>query len=245
MLNTATASNKDARSIFEESRQKLVLKNISLSINLTTSNNKGQSKIRMIDITYAEFDELKKVLFEFTGPENIKGTRILATDFPDKRGVIEIYMPSTGKVQKVRANQRNMRIMGSEIPIEQFRTFINAETTFLMLDNEIFNGTNCYRVKVTNNADNDYEIAYISIDNELLLHIDKFDSKDNLLSQTDLSDYQVLNNNSKNVYPQQIKVSNHKSGKTSVINVLQMNALTNMDIEKFNLESILTKAQNN
>nr|WP_321451290.1 outer membrane lipoprotein-sorting protein [uncultured Carboxylicivirga sp.] len=232
------ANDNEARTLFESSRQKLVLNNIRMSVDLLTTNGKGQSKSKQLDVVYGKFNDLKKVMVEFTGPEKVKGTKILATDYPDKRGLIEIYMPATGKVQKIRANQHNMRIMDSEIPIEQFRAMVTSELCFTMLEKDNYQGVACQKIKIENSNDTDYEIIYISSDDKLILHIDKYDKRNELLIETEFADYKKIENSSKTFYyPEEIKVKNLKSGKSSELKVRDMAVLNHVEPGDFVIQS--------
>jgi hypothetical protein len=119
-LSLSANDKSEAKRLIESAQNKLQLKNIHLNMELETFDNKGEGKFKNLLVSFAEFENEKKVLIEFLAPEKVSGTKILTTKPNDKKGIIEIYMPSTGKIQKIRANQRNLKIMGSEIPIAQF-----------------------------------------------------------------------------------------------------------------------------
>lgn len=227
--------NDDARKMFETSRQKLVLKNIHLVLNLKTTNNKGISKNKELAVSYGDFIHEQKVLVEFLAPENVKGTKILATDYPEKRGIIEIFMPATGRIQKIRANQRNMKIMDSEIPIEQFRSIINADLCYSFLDKGEFNGQICHKIKVQSKNEDGYEVVYVSVDKELIVHMENFDKKERLIRTTDISNYKAIPNNKHKMYPQVISVQNLKSGKNSKIQVQKIKYILNINSKDFML----------
>ncbi len=80
-----------------------------MNLDLETFGGKGESKSKSLIVSFAEFDQKKKVMIEFVAPENVSGTKILTTDYPNKKGIIEIYMPATGKIQRIRANWCNLK----------------------------------------------------------------------------------------------------------------------------------------
>ncbi|MDA3953385.1 MAG: outer membrane lipoprotein-sorting protein [Bacteroidales bacterium] len=235
---TVANDNINAKELFEASKLKLSIANVHLILDLETFDKKGNRKSKVLEVSYATFDQLKKVKIEFIAPENIMGTKIITTEYPDKKGLIEIYMPSTGRVQKIRASQSNLKIMGTEIPIAQFSSTINSDFDFTHIGSEVVNGLQCYKIKVQNpNGKGDYGIAFISKDKEQLYRVEKYDSQSKLIILTELLEYTKINNSSNIVYPQRIFVKNFKTGKSSNMNIRNMNFLEKVTIEDFKLST--------
>lgn len=237
VLNIIAGNNIEAKKLFENSKQKLSLKNVHLVFDLETFDGKGNSKTKALSVSFGEFEQLKKVMVEFIAPENIKGTKILTTDYPDKQGIIEIYMPSTGKIQKIRANQHNLKIMGSEIPINQFSTTIDPDCNFTLLGKESIDGLNCHKIKMQKINEKGYEIAFVSVEKEYLLRIEKYDEQNKLVNQIKLSDYIEEPNVNNKVYPKIINVKNYKTGKSSNMKVRNVDYLKKVDIKDFTIET--------
>ncbi|MGE4586718.1 MAG: outer membrane lipoprotein-sorting protein [Mangrovibacterium sp.] len=236
LLRLGASSNEaDARQLVENSRQKLSLKNVHLSLNLETTDGKGNSKIKEMKVSFAQFDRLRKVLVEFTAPEKVNGTKILTTDYPDKKGIIEIYMPSTGRIQKFRASQRNLNMLGSEIPINQFSTVAGYKFTFTMLGKGTVNSTPCHKIKMYDPEEKGYGILFISVGKEQILRIEQYDSRDKLVRLTVMSEYMQVNNSGEHIYPKEIRVENRKTGKTSRMTVHQINYIKQIRQEDFSL----------
>ncbi|WP_163713275.1 outer membrane lipoprotein-sorting protein [Mangrovibacterium lignilyticum] len=236
-LKLFAGDNVEARKIFENSKQKLSLRNVHLVLDLQSFDAKGNEKTKSMDVSFAEFGEEKKVMVEVTAPENISGTKILTTDSKDQKGIIEIYMPSTGKIQKIRANQRNLKMLGSEIPINQFSSAVGADSNMNIVGEKSINGTLCHQIKMQKEDEKEYDVAYISVDQERLVRIETFDSRDNLVTQTDLSNYMKVEGIGSKMYPRDIHVKNLKSGKSSLLKVRQVDYLGNLNINDFKLSS--------
>ena len=236
-LRLVAGDSVEARKIYESSKEKLSLKNVHLVLDLQTFDAKGNEKSKSMKVSFAQFGDEKKVMVEVTAPENINGTKILTTDSKDQRGVIEIYMPATGKIQKIRASQRNLKMLGSEIPINQFSSVISAGTEMDIIGQQEINGVQCHVIKMQADDENEYDLAFISVDAEQLLRIETFDSKGNLTTQTDLSDYMKVRGTEAKMYPREIEVKNFKTGKSSRLHVVQLEYLTNVNIEDFKLVS--------
>lgn len=236
-LFTIANDNVEAKRLIENSQKKLSLKNVHLRMELETIDKMGQSKSKTLIVSFAEFGEEKKVMIEFVAPDKVSGTKILTTNYPNKKGIIEIYMPSTGKIQKIRANQRNLKIMGSEIPINQFNKIIDAELNFSLLGKEMINGTECHKIKVEKQGSKDYGIAFVSVEKEQLLRVERYNVQDKLQSLTELVDYMEVSNSESKVYPSVVRVKNFKTGKSSNMKVRDVNYLTKVNIEDFKLSS--------
>ena len=235
LISATAKDNADAKQLFENSAQKLSIKNVHLVLDMETSDGKGNRKTKTLGVSFAEFDQAKKTLIEFLAPENVKGTKILTNDYKNKKGIIEIYMPATGKVQKIRANQRNMRILGSEIPIDQFRAVVEDGLNYTLTGEEKINGINCYRIKMQKTDEKGYEVAFISVEKEQLLKIEQYDNQNRMTGMTELSDYMEVNNSEHKFYPKKICVKNLKNKKISVMEIKQVNFLKNADIRDFQL----------
>ena len=237
-LFAATADDAKAKKLFGNSKQKFSLKNVRLNLDLEILDKKGNSKSKSLLVAFGEFNQEKKVMIEITAPEKVKGTKILTTNYLDKKGIIEIYMPATGKIRKFRANNRNLKLMGSEIPITQFSSIVDSEFSFSLLENSEVDGVVCYKIKVQKPDDKAYGIAYVSVKEEYLLRVEKYDNKDQLQSLTVLSDYMKVKNSTSKFYPKLIHVSNFKSGKSSSMKVISLEYVKNVNVASFQIANI-------
>jgi hypothetical protein len=236
LLNSVTASNTvEARQLFFASKAKLALKNVHLILDLKTFDGRGNSKAKSLDIAFAEFNKEKKILIKITAPDNVKGTKILTTDSPDKKGIVEIYMPATGKIQKIRASKRNLRIMGSEIPLAQFSNVVEAGFKFSLLGKDDLNGTLCYKIKLESPDAGEYGIAFVSVKDENLLRLEQYDSRQVMITLTKFSEYAEVSNTSGKYYPRFISVKNLKTGECSDMKILRASYITDISIDDFSL----------
>jgi len=233
----ATSANDDAeaRRLIEHSQTILALKNIHLQFNLETINNKGESKSKTLSVSFAEIGDEKRALIEFDAPENVKGTKILTTDYPDKKGIIQIYMPSTGKIQKIRASRNNLKIMGSEIPVTRFSKLLETDFNYVLMGRETKYDTECYKIKIEGNENEGFGIAFVSVDEERLLGIEKYNSKNMLTTVVELSEYMEVDNKNNAFYPQKIRTKNLKTGESTNMEVSSFSFLNKINIEDFNI----------
>lgn len=223
----------EAKRLIESAQNKLQLKNINLNMELETFDKRGERKFKNLLVSFAEFDKEKKVLIEFLAPEKVSGTKILTTKIQGEKGIIEIYMPSTGRIQKIRANQRNLKIMGSEIPIGQFGKIVDGDLSYTLLEKETLNGLECHKVKIEEQGSKEYRIVFISTENEYLLRVEKYGAQNKLVNLTELSDYMEIGNSASKVYPKNIYVKNLKSGKSSNMKLINVNIISNAEIKDF------------
>lgn len=232
-----TVSAKDSpKAIFEKAKQKIELKNMQMIIDLKTTDGKGNSKLKTLDVSFAEFPDFKKVMVVFTSPENVAGTKILTTDYPIKKDIIEIYFPSTGKIQKIRANQHNLNMMGSEIPINQWSVDVDGDYEFQFLTDDVIDNVPCYRIKIFKKKSREYGVLFISKEKEELLRVKKFNLSDKLISLTEMSDYIKIQGSGNHFYPSEIQVTNLKTKRKSVMTLKSVNKITNVKIEDFTLK---------
>lgn len=236
MANLTIASdNMKAKELFESSKQKLSLKNVHLVLDLVTLDSKGNSKDKVLSVSFGEFNQEKKVMVEIIAPEKVKGTKILTTNYLNKKGIIEIFMPATGKIQKFRASNRNLKLMGSEIPIAQFSSVVESEYVFELLGSQDVDGESCHKIKVTKPDEKDYRIAFISMDKELLVRIEKYDMNNKILSLTQLEDYIVVKNSENKLYPKVINVRNFSNGKSSSMKIRELEYVKQLNEADFQI----------
>ncbi len=234
-LYSRGSDNAEAKRLIETSQQKLSLKNVQLNFDLQTTGKRGESKFKTLDVSFADFQNQKKVMIEFQAPENVKGTKILSTKYPDKKGIIEIYMPSTGKVQKLRAGRNNLKIMGSEIPITRFSEILDANFNYTLMGKETINGTECHKIKLEGNENDGYGIAFVSVKKEQLLKVERYDKQNRLINLIELEDYMKVDN-AGYVYPKQIVVKNLQTGESSSMKILSFKHVDKVKTEDFKLQ---------
>ncbi|WP_209319879.1 outer membrane lipoprotein-sorting protein [Ancylomarina longa] len=228
--------NEGAKELFEQSKQKLSFQNVHLLLDLQTFDAKGNSKSKSLSVAFAKINQEKKVMVEILAPEKVKGTKILTTRYVDKKGIIEIYMPASGKIQKFRASNRNLKIMGSEIPIAQFDPGAEEDYSFTLLSNKEIDGVLCYCIKVEKTDEKYFRLVYVSTNKKELLRVEKFDVKERMVSVTNMIDYMDVANSNGKIYPKYIEVRNLRTGKSSNMEVRKVEYFNKADPNKFQLQ---------
>lgn len=234
--NSFAKSGIDAKQIFKNSKRDISLINVHLLMDVKTLDKKGNEKFKSLEVSFAEFNEQKKVLISIIAPKDMSGMKILSTDYLNKKGIIEIYMPSTGKIQKIRAGQHNTRILESGIPINIFRSLVDNNLKYSLIGEETINGKLCYKIRIGNpDKDKEYKIACVSKKENHLLRMEEFDSHNKIISSTLMSDYNIVSNPKKLIYPKEIKIKNFKTGKSSIVKISKASYLNNAKIDDFKL----------
>jgi len=237
ILSGRAFAEVNPKTIFENAKKKIELKNMRMVMNLETTDGKGNSKSKILDISFAEFEQFNKIMVVFTAPENVAGTKIITTNYPEKKDIIEIYFPATGKIQKIKANQRNLKMMGSEIPINQWSTDINDDYEFSLLSEKLYNNVLCYRIKVYKKKSREYGVLFVSKTKEELLCVEKYNMSDKMISLTEMGNYIKIPATENHFYPSEIKVTNLKTKRKSIMTVKSVNKLLNAKIEDFTLST--------
>ena len=233
---SSAKSGKDAKQIFKNSKRDLYLINVHLLMDIKTSDKKGLEKAKTLDVSFAEFNEQKKILISVLAPENMSGMKILSTDYLNKKGIIEIYMPATGKIQKIRAGGHHTKILESGIPIDIFRSIADDNLKYTIIGEENIQGTPCYKIKIGNTERNkEYKIACISKTQNHLISMEEFDSHERPVILTVLYDYKTVISSKRLIYPQKIEITNYKTEKKSTVKIRQVSYLANANINDFKL----------
>ena len=228
-----------AKQLINSSKSKLALKNVHLALELVTTDNKDKSKTKELTVDFAEFGEQKKVKIEITAPDHVSGTKIITTDYPNKKGLIEIFVPATGKIQRIKANKFNMKIIGSEVPINQFSNIIGGDFNFKKEGIILIDDEECYKIKIENSESKSYGIAYISVQDQYLLRLEQYNTNNKLLKITELSDYIKITNSKDKYYPKHISVKNMRNSKSSRMLIREVKYLSQLNLEDFELTADL------
>jgi len=234
---SSAKSGTDAKQIFKNSKRDLSLINVHLLMDIKTSDKKGLEKYKTLDVSFAEFNEQKKILISVLAPENMSGMKILSTNYLNKKEIIEIYMPATGKIQKIRAGGHHTKILESGIPINIFRSIVDDNLKYTIIGEKTVQDIPCYKIKIGNAEKNkEYKIACVSKRQNRLLSLEEFDNHEKPVISTFLYDYKTLTSSKKLIYPQKIEIKNYKTEKKTIVKIRQASFLVKANINDFKLK---------
>lgn len=238
IVNPANGAEKHTKTAFENAVKKLALKDVQAQITLKTTDAGGNSILRKLNVSFGDFEKTRKVMIQITAPEDLKGTQILTTHFIDKsrKSTIEIFLPSTGKIRKFRANNRKLKIPGTEIPINHFSSAAFDDYLISIEEKDIFNGRQVQKIKLHLPGNDEYMVVYLDLQAERLYRIKSYDKNENLTSNTEFTDYRHTEPSEiENCFPYKVLVHNPISGKTSELTVSKINQLTQIRDADFDL----------
>jgi|GEM_PF-1571307 hypothetical protein len=238
IISLANGAEKDTETLFQNAVKKLAMKDVQAKMTLESTDADGNSVLRKLNVSFAHFENFKKVIIEITAPEDLNGTRILTTDFLDssRESTIEVFLPSTGKIRKFRANNRRLKIPGTDIPMNYFSS--SAFNGYLITDagQTSINEIDCKKIKLNLPDNNEYLIAYIDIINELMFRIEYYDKKEILTGINEFSEYgSIDSSNAEIIFPRNISVSNPETGNISKLTINHLEALTEIRKTDFNI----------
>lgn len=226
LCTDAQEEEASPKEIFENAVRHLSINNARLLMNMETTDQKGNSKTRELHAFFADTDETKQVLIEITAPDNLKGTKVLSTRHPDGPGIIQVYMPSTGKTRKFRANNRNINRIGNKIPIGHFSTNSYSGYKAISIGQEQINGMACHKIHLRPEEENTYGIAYVTLKGEQLIRIEQYDQNARMTGFTELSEYRSTNLPGNKFYPRQINIRETNTNEKTEITIKEIKPLT-------------------
>ena len=238
IINPANGAEKQTKTAFENAVKKMALKDVQAQMTLETFDGNGANTLRTLNLSFAQFDDAKKVMIEITSPEDLKGTQILTTHFIDKsrKSTIEIFLPSTGKIRKFRANNRKLKIPGTEIPMNHSSSAAFDDYLISEEEKDNFNGREVQKIKLQLPGNAEYLVAYLDVQAELLYLIKSYDNKGNLTSTTEFTDYRHTESSEiDNHFPHKVHVYNPISGKTSELTITKLSQLSQIRNSDFEL----------
>ncbi|MGM0376105.1 MAG: outer membrane lipoprotein-sorting protein [Bacteroidota bacterium] len=214
------------KEIFENAVRHLSISDARLLMNMETTDQKGNSKTRELHASFAGIDETKKVMIEITAPDNLKGTKVLSTRQQEGSGIIQVYMPSTGKTRKFRANNRNMSRLGNKIPAGHFNTSSYTRYKAISIGKEQIKGVACHKIHLRPEEENTYGIAYVTVKGEQLIKVEQYDQNARMTGLTELSEYRSTNLPGNKFYPRKIKIRETETDEKTEITITDIKSIT-------------------
>lgn len=117
----------DPKMIFNKALDQMMTDHMELSMDIETTDEKGQIKKKSYDILMAKFGEVEKTRMVMQKPERAKGVTVVITNSPGETGLIEVYTPANGKVRKMKATPENMDQVGYITTLSDFQPIAGVE----------------------------------------------------------------------------------------------------------------------
>jgi len=139
---------------------------------------KGQPRVRELDIIGADRDGLRKSLLRFTAPADIEGTGFLTLE--DGKGDTEqfLYLPALKRTRRIVAGQKSRSFVNTDFTFEDMERRPVADSEHVVMGEESIGGVACWILesRPKPEAESQYSAikAWIAKDMFLALRVDFF-----------------------------------------------------------------------
>lgn len=152
----------------------------------------------------------------FSSPKDVAGTAILIHAHgltPDDQW---LYLPAVKRVKRISTRSKSGPFVGSEFAYEDISTWVPEKYTYKFLQQETFNGNDCFKVENTPAyPDSGYSKLHEWVDAKIFRprKIDYYDRKGELLKTLNFEDYQLYQGNYWR--PSKMVMVNHQTGRST------------------------------
>ncbi len=175
-----------------------------------------------------------KSLMEFISPLDVKGTKFLSHEKINKNNNQWLYLPALKRVKRINSKNKSGSFMGSEFSYEDISSREILKYTYSSkVDKAEVDGISCYvyeRFPKDKNSGYSKEIIYVNKSKFLILKIEFFDKKNELLKTARYYDYKKINNTYR---VKKIFMKNHQNLKATTLIYLEDDINLNLDEKQF------------
>ncbi|MEH6649383.1 MAG: outer membrane lipoprotein-sorting protein [Motiliproteus sp.] len=180
-----------------------------------------------------------KGLTIFDQPRDVKGTAFLTFSHALEPDDQWIYLPALKRVKRISSRNKSGPFMGSEFAYEDMGSFEIEKYTYQYLRDETLDGRDNFVVEsYPKDKHSGYtrQVSWIDQKEYRLQRIDYYDRKNSLLKTLKFSEYQLYLDQYWRAH--QLQMSNHQSGKTTVLTLSDLRFKTGLDDADFNKNSL-------
>lgn len=214
--------------------------NSSAELEMKLSNKQGKTSTRTMTIKTLEVDDDgDKSLTIFNQPRDVKGTAFLSlshTLTPDQQW---LYLPALKRVKRIASVNKSGPFLGSEFAFEDLSSFEVDKFEYEYLRDDVYRGEDVFVVKYIPQYEYSgykYQEVWIDKSEYRMQKIDYFDRKGASLKTLEYNDYkQYLNEYWR---ASQLTVSNHQTGKKTVLNWNNYQFRTGLTDKDFNQSTL-------
>lgn len=161
------------------------------TMEMTLINAAGQKKVRTMKIKVLEGENEDKSLMEFLTPADVKGTKFLSYEHVQKDDDQWLYLPALKRVKRIASKNKSGAFMGSEFSYEDLSAFNVKKYSYSQNNAEPHNGVYTIISKpVSKYSGYTKLISFIDTKTFLVLKIEYYDRKKELLKVAEFSNYQ-------------------------------------------------------
>ena len=171
-------------------------KSSSSTLIMTLINQSGEQTVRQMRGKTLEKSGGDKSLIEFISPADVKGTKLLTYEHIGGDDDQWLYLPALKRVKRIASSNKSGSFMGSEFSYEDIgNQHYNKFTYGNKIEDVDLNGVECYkgeRYPKDKNSGYTKQVSWVSKDKFLLLRVDYYDRKSELLKTAIFSDYKQI-----------------------------------------------------
>lgn len=212
----------------------------SAELEMELSNKQGKKSVRSMTIKTLEVEgDGDKSLTIFNQPRDVKGTAFLSlshTLTPDQQW---LYLPALKRVKRIASVNKSGPFLGSEFAFEDLSSFELEKFAYEYLHDDVYNGKAVFVVKYIPQYEYSgyrYQEVWIDKAEYLIQKIDYFDRKGAALKTLKYNDYKKYLD--KYWRASQLVVSNHQTGKKTVLNWNNYQFRTGLTDKDFNQSTL-------
>ncbi len=143
----AGAQELSGREIMDRTRALDLIRDISMDMEMTITNHRGQERVRALTSTsLREDDGTEYSLIRFTAPADVRGTGFLSIQDPSGSDENWIYLPALGRERRMASDERGGSFMGSDFTVEDISLNLD-DYVFTAEGTETVDGREVYAVR--------------------------------------------------------------------------------------------------
>lgn len=221
--------------IMEKVKGAFIGRNISGEVTVVSTDKKGEQKEKTFEFLTAEVDKVQKLKLVFTAPERAKGIMMKTTITGEKSDFVAIYMPSTGRIRKIKSTSSRLSLLGSSIDISSITPGSFSEYTLFLEADSLYKGEPCFVIKAVPDAVAKYRYVIILIakHNYAIQAILLYDTKGKEVQKTILEEYRQVANGLH--YPSKVQIINVQKGEKTLLKMNNLKELSNPKESDFEL----------
>lgn len=208
-----------------------------VNVRMILKNKQGDTSEREIRIKNFEVvDDGDKSLSIFDKPRDVRGTAFLTFSHVDKPDDQWLYLPALKRVKRISSRNKSGPFMGSEFAFEDIGSQEIAKYTYKFIkEAPCGDGLNCLvseRYPTDKFSGYTKQVSWIDDQEYRVIKTDFYDRRKSLLKTLEMSEYkQYLD---KFWRPHNMVMTNHQTGKSSILNYSEYQFKTGLKDSDFN-----------
>ncbi len=193
--------------------------NYSADMKMVLISVSGKEKTRDLRIINREMKEDgEQSLAIFNSPADVKGTIFLSHTHIDEDDDQWLYLPSLKRVKRISPRSKVAPFMGSEFSYEDLSSYEVKKYTYKYISEVKLNGVACFvldRFPKNNHSGYSRQRVWVEKARYIALKIDYYNKKNEKIKTLYFKNF--VNHLDQYWFPHEMKMKNHQSGKTSVL----------------------------